>query len=56
MSPLLIILIVILLFGGLGYGGFRGGYFANAGTPLYGGGIVALLVIVLIVLLLMGRL
>ena len=49
MSLVLIILVVLILFGGLGLGwyGYRGGYY---GPGMYGG--VGLVVILLIVLLL----
>jgi hypothetical protein len=59
MSPLVIIIILVLLFGGVGLGGRYGGW----GGPAYGSylgtggiGLGTILVILLVILLLTGRL
>jgi hypothetical protein len=51
MSPILIVLIILLIFGVGGYGWHSAGY---VGGPFLGGG-VGLIVLILVILLLMGR-
>lgn len=51
MSLILIILVVLILFGGFGY---SQGWHSGPGFPAFGGGI-GLIVLILIILLLMGR-
>jgi len=52
MSTILIIILILVLFGGLGGSLYTGGYGYGAGSH----GIIGIILIVLVVLLLMGRL
>lgn len=55
MSTILIIVVILLIFGGLGWGGYNGHFGTAWNGPYYGGGIgIGTILVILLVLYLIG--